>query len=73
MTVHYLKRGKPDTERAEDDAKTKAIVESTLKQIEDFGDTAVRSLSEKFDSYSPASFKLSEDEIAALIASLTRA
>ncbi len=71
MTVYYLKRGKPDTERAEDDAKTKAIVESTLKQIEDLGDSAVRSLSEKFDSYSPASFKLTEDEIEALIASLT--
>ena len=71
MTVHYLKRGKPDAERAEDDAKTKAIVENTLKQIEDFGDAALRSLSEKFDSYSPSSFRLSENEIAVLIASLT--
>ena len=34
MTVEYLKRGKPDVERAEDDAKTKAIVEVTLKDIE---------------------------------------
>ena len=30
MAVEYLKRGKPDAERAEDDAQTKAVVEATL-------------------------------------------
>jgi len=34
MTVEYLKSGKPDAERAEDDAKTRIIVEETLKNIE---------------------------------------
>ena len=71
MTVEYLKRGKPDAERAEDDAKTKAVVEATLKDIEARGDAAVRDLSAKFDNYTPASFKLSDQEIADLIASLT--
>ncbi|WP_299622448.1 histidinol dehydrogenase [uncultured Tateyamaria sp.] len=71
MTIEYLKRGKPDAERAEDDAKTRAIVESTLADIEANGDAAVRALSEKFDSYSPPSFRLTQPEIDALIAELT--
>ncbi len=71
MAVEYLKRGKPDVERAEDDAKTKAVVEVTLKDIELRGDAAVRDLSAKFDNYTPASFKLSQTEIEGLIASLS--
>lgn len=71
MTIEYLKRGKPDAERAEDDARTRAIVESALAEIEQGGDAAVRAMSEKFDKYSPASFRLSETEIEALIAQLT--
>ena len=71
MAIEYLKRGKPDAERAEDDAKTRAVVEGTLKDIEEHGDAAVRALSEKFDSYSPASFRLSDKEIQDLIAQLS--
>ncbi|WP_370400701.1 histidinol dehydrogenase [Sulfitobacter sp. JB4-11] len=71
MTIEYLKRGKSDAERSDDDAKTRSVVEATLKDIEARGDAAVRELSEKFDSYSPASFKLSQDEIDALIAKVT--
>ncbi|WP_282095417.1 histidinol dehydrogenase [Epibacterium ulvae] len=71
MTIEYLKRGKSDADRAEDDAKTRAVVEATLKDIETRGDAAVRELSEKFDSYSPASFRLSQQEIDDLIAQLS--
>ena len=71
MTVEYLKSGKPDAERAEDDAKTRIIVEETLKNIEINGDAAVRELSIKFDNYAPENFKLSEKEISDLIASLS--
>ena len=71
MTIDYLKRGKPANERAEDDAKTRAVVEATLADIEKRGDAAVRELSEKFDKYSPASYRLSEAEIAALMAELS--
>ncbi len=71
MAITYLKTARSAQDRADDDAKTRAIVESTLKQIETGGDAAVRELSEKFDNYSPASFKLSQSEIDALIASLT--
>ncbi|MEL7090979.1 MAG: histidinol dehydrogenase [Pseudomonadota bacterium] len=71
MTIEYLKTAKSDAERAEDDAKVRASVEATLKDIETRGDAAVRELSEKFDNYSPESFRLSLDEIEALMAELT--
>ncbi|WP_170334417.1 histidinol dehydrogenase [Ruegeria arenilitoris] len=71
MAIEYLKRGKSDADRAEDDAKTRAVVEATLKDIETRGDAAVRELSEKFDNYSPASFRLSQQEIDDLISQLT--
>ncbi len=67
MTIEYLKRGKSEEARGEEDAKTRAVVEATLKDIEARGDTAVRELSEKFDKYSPPSFKLSQSEIEALM------
>ncbi|MEM8956278.1 MAG: histidinol dehydrogenase [Pseudomonadota bacterium] len=66
MPIEYLKQGKPADERAQDDAKTRATVEATLKDIETRGDAAVRELSEKFDSYTPPSFRLSESEIEAI-------
>ena len=71
MTIQYLKKGKPDAERAADDAKTRAIVEKTLKEIEEQGDAAVRALSQKFDNYAPLSLRLSAKEIDDLIATLT--
>ena len=71
MAIRYLKESKSQSERREDDAKVKAIVEDTLRDIEARGDAAIRELSEKFDKYSPASFKLSDDEIKALIAEVS--
>ncbi len=71
MAIEYLKRGKSEADRAQEDAKIRAAVEQTLKEVEDRGDAAVRELSEKFDSYSPESFRLSLDEIEALIAELS--
>jgi sulfopropanediol 3-dehydrogenase len=65
MAITHLKRGKPEAERAEDDAKIRATVEATLAQIEHGGDAAVRELSRKFDKYDPAAFRLTESEIAA--------
>lgn len=71
MAITYLKRGKSDAARAEDNAKTRAIVEATLADIEARGDIAVRELSEKFDGYAPESFRLSQAQIDALIGELT--
>ena len=43
MTVKYLKHGKPDVERAEDDAKTRQIVEATLAREANEHDTKMAS------------------------------
>ena len=67
MAIEHLKRSKPESEKAEDDAKVRATVEATLADIEKRGDTAVRELSAKFDNYEPASFRLTESEIQAAI------
>ena len=67
MTIKHLKTAKPATTRTQDDAKTRAIVEQTLAQIEENGDSAVRELSQKFDNYTPKSHLLSQGEITALI------
>lgn len=71
MTITYLKRGKPEADRAEDDARTAAVVASTLKDIETRGDTAVRELAVKFDKYDRESYRLSEAEIEAIIAKVS--
>ncbi len=71
MTITYLKTGKPDEERAQDDAQTKATVENILRDIEIRGDKAVRDLSAKFDNYTPKNFKLNDQEISNLIGTLS--
>src|SRR6266571_9084923 len=45
-----------------------ATVEAIIADVRSRGDVAVRELSERFDKWSPASFRLSEDEIGALVA-----
>lgn len=52
------------------DAKTAEIVSSTIKQIEEEGDQAIRELSVKFDNWSPESFRLTEEEINEIVASV---
>ena len=63
--ITYLKSSKTADERAEDDAAVRAVVEATLKDIEQNGDQAVRAFSEKFDQYSPEQFRLTQSEIEA--------
>lgn len=67
MAIKYLKQGKTDAAKAIDDAQVSKIVKSTLKAIEARGDEAVREFSEKFDNYTPKSFKLSPAEIDSLV------
>ena len=71
MTIRYLKNGKPQAERTEDDTKVRAVVESALADIEARGDRAVRELAEKFDNFSPDSFRLTQDQIDELIAQVS--
>ena len=71
MAIKYLKRGKPEAERAQDEDAIRESVEAILEDITARRDTAVRELAEKFDGYSPKSFRLSRNEIDALIGSLS--
>jgi sulfopropanediol 3-dehydrogenase len=71
MTITILKSSKPESERAEDDAKVRGVVENTLKDIETRGDAAVRDLSAKFDNYEPKSFRLSASEINAAMSKVS--
>jgi sulfopropanediol 3-dehydrogenase len=71
MTIHYLKKGKTAADKAIDDAEVSEVVKNTLKVIEEKGDSAVREFSEKFDNYSPKSYKLSSAEIDGLIANVS--
>ncbi len=59
----YLKQGLSQSEVDEADEKVRIMVEEILADIEARGDTAVRELSEKFDNWSPESYRLSESEI----------
>ncbi|HOZ32317.1 MAG TPA: histidinol dehydrogenase [Tabrizicola sp.] len=67
MAITWLKRGKPEAERAADDAQVRATVESVLADISARGDAAVRDLSVKFDRYDPPAFRLTPSEIEAAI------
>jgi sulfopropanediol 3-dehydrogenase len=67
MAVTWLKRGKPEAERAADDAQVRATVESVLADISARGDAAVRALSVKFDKYDPPAFRLTASEIEAAV------
>ncbi|MGJ8624246.1 MAG: histidinol dehydrogenase [Yoonia sp.] len=71
MAIRHLKHGKPETERQEDDAKVRKIVEDTLSDIAARGDTAVRELSAKFDKYEPQSFRLTASEIEAAMSKVS--
>jgi sulfopropanediol 3-dehydrogenase len=59
----YLKRGMDASAIKAADAKVRETVETILSDIETRRDAAVRDLSQKFDNWSPASFKLSAEEI----------
>ncbi|GFZ47204.1 hypothetical protein JCM24511_04947 [Saitozyma sp. JCM 24511] len=47
-----------------------AVVQQVIDDVRISGDAAVRKYSERFDKWSPPSFKLSEDEIKAIIATV---
>ena len=71
MPVKYLKRSMSDASRQAEDQGVKAMVDSALKEIEARGDAAIREYSEKFDKYSPPSFRLSRSEVDSLISAVS--
>src|ERR1700722_19740252 len=68
--ICYLKRGATEEKKFEADRKVRETVEGILDDVMRRGDVAVRELSAKFDKWQPKSFRLSGDEIQALIDTL---
>lgn len=71
MTTTYLKRGQDAAAVAANDAAVRSTVEGILADIETRGDAAVRELSERFDKWSPAAFRLSPQDIEAALAKVS--
>ncbi len=68
MSVRFIKEGIDVSTKLEIDARVQETVAKTIRDVEGRGDEAVRELSQKFDGYAPESFRLSAEEISALIA-----
>src|SRR6201993_2722155 len=68
----WLKRGMDASAIKAADAKVRETVEQILADVEARRDAAVRELSERFDKWSPASFKLTPQEIERAIAKVAK-
>ena len=68
----HLKRGMDASAIKAADAKVRETVEHILAEIDARKDVAVRELSQKFDNWSPASFKLAPDEIERAIGQMRK-
>ncbi len=68
--IRKLKSGATVAEHAKADAAVRSTVEAIIGDIEQRGEAAVREYSERFDRWSPPSFRLSAAEIEACIAAL---
>ena len=68
--IRVVKPGKAPETRRESDDTVRRTVEDILLDVERRGDDAVRHYSETFDGWSPAEFRLGDDEIAACVESL---
>ena len=65
--MRYLKEAVPAELVARDLAGVRETVAAVIADIRERGDTAVRACSEKFDRWSPASFRLSPSQIDEII------
>jgi sulfopropanediol 3-dehydrogenase len=70
--ARHLKRGLDASAIKAADAKVRETVEAILADVEARRDQAVRELSQKFDQWSPQSFRLSEQEIERAIAKVDK-
>ena len=69
--ARYLKEGMSGETIADQDDRVRRTVEDILRDIDARGDEALREYSEKFDGWSPKSFRLSREEIDACYAKLS--
>lgn len=73
IMAKYLKQGrKTQEEIAKNDEQVSETVRQIIKRIEKEGDAAVRELSEKFDKWSPESFRLTEEQIEEIVSSVPK-
>lgn len=63
--IRYIKSGATQEQKTESNKKVQSIVEDIIGEIESSGDKAVRNHSKKFDNWTPESFRLSKEDIAA--------
>ena len=71
--IRFLKTGIAEDAKADLANQVRRTVERILADIESGGDAAVRTLSERFDQWSPARFRLSEAEVEACIGRVPKA
>ncbi len=65
--IRTVKQGRSQEAVAEASAEVRATVEAIIADVAERGDTAVRHYSESFDGWSPSSFRLSDEAIAACV------
>jgi sulfopropanediol 3-dehydrogenase len=65
--AEHLKRRLDRAVTDADDAKVRQTVEGILGDVKARGDAAVRELSQRFDKWSPPAFRLSRDELDAIV------
>jgi histidinol dehydrogenase len=70
MAPRFLKSKELTTESTTTANKVPEIVKGVISAIRSGGNAAVREYSEKFDHWSPESFKLSEEKIVKIISTL---
>ena len=70
--ARYLKRGMDASAIKAADAKVRETVERILAEVEARRDAAVRELSQRFDNWSPPSFKLTANEVERAISRVAK-
>ncbi|MAR76605.1 MAG: histidinol dehydrogenase [Rhizobiales bacterium] len=70
--IRYIKKRSETNNVSEDKLSIEETVRSILSDIRERGDAALRHYSGHFDNWSPANFRLSEDEIDAAISKLNQ-
>ncbi|MFL2546224.1 MAG: histidinol dehydrogenase [Candidatus Rariloculaceae bacterium] len=69
--ARHLKQGMSGEEIADQDSRVRETVEDIIREIDGRGDEALREFSEKFDGWSPESFRLGRAEIDACYSELS--
>lgn len=70
--IEYVKQASLTPEQRNGDLELRNTVEAIIADIAQEGDTALRRHSQRFDAWSPTSFRLTPAEIDACVASLSR-